>query len=212
MLRRKPPLPPSTRLPQSESNRPRSKGAARTESGRGRLNSKPYLYADRTRLERVHPRSRGRRGRSSRSLKGEFGHQDNLSASPSYRRRSRRRYQKVRWKGLLRVVVRSTLNNLFLTASAKRGELLHRLSVGSAGFVGPRRPAPLSAEQTARQFAHQLLSTGFKKVEVRLPTLINSRVRKALYGLEQGGLWVRAVRLVPPVAHNGVRSKKARRS
>lgn len=195
MLRRKPPSTPSI--------------TTRSRSGSGRGRSTP-VRSGRTGFGHGTGRSRSVRTGPSRdqgSVKIGSGRRPRRG-----RGRPRRGRGQIPWKGLIRISVRSTLNNLFLVASTRRGGVLHRLSVGSAGFPGPRRPAPLSAEQTARHFAHHLRSVGFKRVEVHLSTLINSRVRKALYGLEQGGLWARAVRLVTPVAHNGVRPKKARRS
>jgi ribosomal protein S11 len=155
MLRRKSPSTPSI--------------TTRSRSGSGRGRSTP-VRSGRTGFGHGTGRSRSVRTGPSRdqgSVKIGSGRR------PRPRRgRPRRGRGQIPWKGLIRISVRSTLNNLFLVASTRRGGVLHRLSVGSAGFPGPRRPAPLSAEQTARHFAHHLRSVGFKRVEVHLSTLL----------------------------------------
>lgn len=110
------------------------------------------------------------------------------------------------------VVVRPTLNNLFLTVLSPKGGVLYWSSSGSTGNSGPRRATPLAAEQTGKGVASWLVERRVRSVEVRVAGPLGSRSRSAVRGLFHGGrLLLRRLRLVPPLSHNGLRRRKQRR-
>jgi len=111
-----------------------------------------------------------------------------------------------------KVVIRPTLNNLFLSVTSRKGALLHWSSCGSSGNRGPRRSTPLAAEQSARGVSDWLYSKRMRHIEVRVVGPFGRRARSAVRGLfHSGRLLLRRLQLAPPVAHNGLRPKKQRR-
>jgi small subunit ribosomal protein S11 len=112
----------------------------------------------------------------------------------------------------VRLQLRPTANNLFLTVVSRRGRTLHWTSCGRRGFRGPRRSTPLAAEQTGRALARRLRRGRLSWAVVELRGLLGSRSRAALRGLVAGGrLALAALALRSPLAHNGPRPPARRR-
>lgn len=112
----------------------------------------------------------------------------------------------------MRLQLRPTANNFFLTVVSARGRTLLWTSCGRLGYGGPRRSTPLAAELAARSVVRRLQRGRIRWVDVQLRGLLGSRSRAALRGLSHRRLLsVRLLRPQVPVAHNGVRPAGRRR-
>ena len=116
------------------------------------------------------------------------------------------------YKKVIIVSIRTSLNNIFLTALTKRGSVLFWTSAGGSGFKGPRRATPLAAEQTGRRLSDRLQAAGFGPLVVKIYSVYGPRAKAALKGLSHSDrISIRSIQLFPPHSHNGLRMKKLRR-
>ena len=106
--------------------------------------------------------------------------------------------------------VQSTKNNTILTLTDASGLPKAWSSAGSVGFQGARRSTGFAAQTAAEVLARKSTRLGVSTVYVKLKGLGSGR-RSSLRGLKLGGLRIRKVEDVTPIAHNGCRRPKERR-
>ena len=108
--------------------------------------------------------------------------------------------------------INATFNNTIVTFSDKNGAVLAQSSAGACGFRGSKKgtayAAQIAAEKAGNVAKQQF---GMTKVDAVVTGIGQGRETaiRALIGLEMS---VESIKDVTPIAHGGVRPKKARRN
>ena len=106
--------------------------------------------------------------------------------------------------------IRATFNNLIVSLTNNKGEVISWASSGKMGFKGSKKNTPyagqLSAEEAARE-AHEL---GLRKVKVFVKGPGSGR-ESAIRALHNSGIEVTEIVDITPMPHNGCRPPKKRR-
>ncbi|MBI4023226.1 30S ribosomal protein S11 [Candidatus Berkelbacteria bacterium] len=109
-----------------------------------------------------------------------------------------------------RIYVQATFNNTIITVTDTLGNVIAWASAGNQGFKGARKSTPYAA-QTAM---HAALDTaklhGFQEAQVYVAGVGSGR-EQAIRSIAGTGVQITAIKDITPIAHNGVRPKKARR-
>jgi len=107
--------------------------------------------------------------------------------------------------------VTSTFNNTVITISDVQGNVLAWSSAGVAGFSGSRQSTPYAAQLAAEDVAKKAQVHGVKNLEVLLKGPGNGR-EAAVRSLYSSGFTITLISDITPVAHNGCRPPKRRRT
>nr|ASA35030.1 ribosomal protein S11 [Isotoma hypocrateriformis] len=124
-----------------------------------------------------------------------------LSRRPRRRRKSIRRIP----KGVIHV--QAGFNNIIVTVTDVRGQVVSSSSAGNCGFRGKRKASPFAAETTA---VTAIRSVVMQRAEVLIkgPGLGRDA---ALRAISKSGIRLTFIRDVTPLPHNGCRPPKKRR-
>jgi len=106
--------------------------------------------------------------------------------------------------------ISSSYNNTIVTISDRNGETLAWSSSGSIGFKGTRKSTPYAATLVAQNAAEKAKQFGVMEIIVVVRGIGPGR-EAAIRGLISAGMQVQEIHDETPIAHNGVRPKKARR-
>lgn len=110
------------------------------------------------------------------------------------------------------VIIRLTINNTFVVLLDERtNRTIFYSSAGSIGLKGPKRPTVFAAEMVGREISKKLSLTKIQNVKIILRSPFNSRTKAALRGLCHYFTRFDAFIFGVPIAHNGIRKRKARR-
>lgn len=111
-----------------------------------------------------------------------------------------------------KVYIQATYNNIILTVTDSRGEVICWESAGSCGFKGPKKATPYAAGVVAKALCEKIKEkkVGLEEVDVFIKGIGSGR-EASLRALQSGGLKVLSIKDVTPVPHNGCRPPKARR-
>ncbi|MGX7590079.1 30S ribosomal protein S11 [Candidatus Karelsulcia muelleri] len=106
------------------------------------------------------------------------------------------------------VNINSTFNNILITLSNLKGEVLAWASAGQKGFKGAKKNTPYAASKTAQDIVEKGKKMGIKK--------INIIVKGTGYGRDSAirtlsNLNVILIKDITPIPHNGCRPPKKRR-
>lgn len=104
----------------------------------------------------------------------------------------------------------ATFNNLIVSISNKKGEVIAWSSAGRAGFKGSKKNTPYAAQVAAADAARVAVDAGMKRVEVRVKGPGAGR-EAAIRALATTGLDVATITDITPLPHNGCRPPKRRR-
>lgn len=107
--------------------------------------------------------------------------------------------------------VNSTFNNTVITISDVQGNVLAWSSAGVAGFSGSRQSTPYAAQVAAEDVAKKAQVHGVKNLEVYLKGPGSGR-EAAVRALQSSGFIITLVTDITPIAHNGCRAPKRRRT
>ena len=107
--------------------------------------------------------------------------------------------------------VNSTFNNTVITISDVQGNVLAWSSAGVAGFSGSRKSTPYAAQLAAEDVAKKAQVHGVKNLEVLLKGPGSGR-EAAVRSLYSAGFTITLISDITPVAHNGCRPPKRRRT
>lgn len=122
--------------------------------------------------------------------------------------RTRRRERKVIPAG--RAYIQASFNNIIVTITDPRGNVIAWGSSGTAGFKGSRKGTPYAAQLAARDAARRGMEHGLRQVEVFVKGPGSGR-EAAIRSLQATGLAITSIRDVTPIPHNGCRPRKRRR-
>lgn len=106
--------------------------------------------------------------------------------------------------------IQSTFNNIIITLTNKKGEVIAWSSAGKMNFKGSKKNTPYAAQMAAENVAKKGLNAGIKKVEVKVKGPGAGR-DAAIRALSNSGIVVTLIKDITPLPHNGCRPPKRRR-
>ena len=108
------------------------------------------------------------------------------------------------------VHIRASFNNIIISLTNKKGEVISWSSAGKMGFRGSKKNTPYAAQMAAEDCSKVALEAGLKKVKVYVKGPGNGR-ESAIRSIHNGGIEVTEIIDVTPMPHNGCRPPKRRR-
>ncbi len=109
-----------------------------------------------------------------------------------------------------KVFVQATFNNTIVTVTDLNGNTLSWASAGGLGFRGAKKSTPYAAQTTAETAVKKAIDYGLKEVHVFVKGPGVGR-ESAIRSLGNMGLWVKSIKDITPIPHNGCRPRKSRR-
>jgi small subunit ribosomal protein S11 len=106
--------------------------------------------------------------------------------------------------------VSATFNNIIISLTNKKGDVISWSSAGKMGFRGSKKNTPYAAQMAAEDCSKVALEAGLKKVKVYVKGPGNGR-ESAIRSLHNSGIEVTEIIDVTPMPHNGCRPPKRRR-
>jgi small subunit ribosomal protein S11 len=106
--------------------------------------------------------------------------------------------------------INATFNNIIISLTNKKGEVISWSSAGKMGFRGSKKNTPYAAQLAAEDCTKVALDAGLKKVKVYVKGPGNGR-ESAIRHIHNGGIEVTEIIDVTPMPHNGCRPPKKRR-
>ena len=106
--------------------------------------------------------------------------------------------------------ISATFNNIIISLTNKKGEVISWSSAGKMGFRGSKKNTPYAAQMAAEDCSKVAMEAGLKKVKVYVKGPGNGR-ESAIRSLHNGGIEVTEIIDVTPMPHNGCRPPKRRR-
>ena len=108
------------------------------------------------------------------------------------------------------VHIKSTFNNIIISITNSRGDVVSWSSAGKMGFRGSKKNTPYAAQQTAEDCGQKAYDLGIRKAEVFVKGPGTGR-ESAIRTVQKTGIEIIAIKDVTPVPHNGCRPPKKRR-
>ena len=115
---------------------------------------------------------------------------------------------KVEPQGL--VYIKASFNNIIISLTNKRGDVISWASAGKAGFRGSKKNTPYAAQIAATDAAREAYELGMRTAEVFVKGPGSGR-EAAIRAVDAAGIKVTRISDVTPVPHNGCRPPKRRR-
>ena len=106
--------------------------------------------------------------------------------------------------------INATFNNIIISLTNKKGEVISWSSAGKMGFRGSKKNTPYAAQMAAEDCSKVAMEAGLKKVKVYVKGPGNGR-ESAIRSLHNSGIEVTEIIDVTPMPHNGCRPPKRRR-
>ena len=106
--------------------------------------------------------------------------------------------------------ISATFNNIIISLTNKKGDVISWSSAGKMGFRGSKKNTPYAAQMAAEDCSKVALEAGLKKVKVNVKGPGNGR-ESAIRSLHNSGVEGTEIIDVTPMPHNGCRPPKRRR-
>lgn len=106
--------------------------------------------------------------------------------------------------------ISATFNNIIISLTNKKGEVISWSSAGKMGFRGSKKNTPYAAQMAAEDCGKVALEAGLKKVKVYVKGPGNGR-ESAIRTIHNTGIEVTEIIDITPIPHNGCRPPKRRR-
>lgn len=106
--------------------------------------------------------------------------------------------------------INASFNNIIISLTNKKGEVIAWSSAGKQGFRGSKKNTPYAAQTAATDCAKVAHDAGLRKVKVFVKGPGGGR-ESAIRSLHANGIEVTEIIDVTPVPHNGCRPPKKRR-
>jgi len=106
--------------------------------------------------------------------------------------------------------VTASFNNIIISLSNTKGEVISWSSAGKMGFRGSKKNTPYAAQTAAEDCAKVAQEAGLRKVKVFVKGPGNGR-ESAIRSLHNAGIEVMEIVDITPLPHNGCRPPKRRR-
>ncbi len=106
--------------------------------------------------------------------------------------------------------INASFNNIIISLTNTRGQVISWSSAGKMGFRGSKKNTPYAAQMAAEDCATKAAEYGLKKVKVYVKGPGNGR-ESAIRSIHNSGVEVTEIVDVTPIPHNGCRPPKRRR-
>ncbi|OBX24643.1 small subunit ribosomal protein S11 [Gelidibacter algens] len=106
--------------------------------------------------------------------------------------------------------IAASFNNIIISLTNKKGDVVSWSSAGKMGFRGSKKNTPYAAQMAAEDAAGVAKEAGLKKVKVYVKGPGNGR-ESAIRSIHNAGIEVTEIIDVTPLPHNGCRPPKRRR-
>ena len=106
--------------------------------------------------------------------------------------------------------INATFNNIIISLTNKKGEVISWSSAGKMGFRGSKKNTPYAAQLAAEDSSKVAAEAGLKSVKVYVKGPGNGR-ESAIRSIHNAGIIVTDIIDVTPIPHNGCRPPKRRR-
>ena len=103
-----------------------------------------------------------------------------------------------------------SFNNIIISLTKKKGDVISWSSAGKMGFRGSKKNTPYAAQLAAEDAAAVAKDAGLRKVKVYVKGPGNGR-ESAIRSIHNAGIEVAEIIDVTPTPHNGCRPPKRRR-
>ncbi|GAB4514948.1 MAG: 30S ribosomal protein S11 [Allomuricauda sp.] len=104
----------------------------------------------------------------------------------------------------------ASFNNIIISLTNKKGDVISWSSAGKMGFRGSKKNTPYAAQVAAEDCAKVAHEAGLRKVKVYVKGPGNGR-ESAIRSIHNSGIEVTEIIDVTPLPHNGCRPPKRRR-
>jgi|TARA_B100000809_G_scaffold107139_1_gene105554 small subunit ribosomal protein S11 len=106
--------------------------------------------------------------------------------------------------------ITASFNNIIISLTNKKGDVIAWSSAGKMGFRGTKKNTPYAAQMAAEDAITVAKEAGLRKVKVFVKGPGNGR-ESAIRSIHNGGIEVMEIVDVTPTPHNGCRPPKRRR-
>ncbi len=106
--------------------------------------------------------------------------------------------------------INASFNNIIISLTNNKGEVIAWSSAGKMGFRGSKKNTPYAAQTAAEDVTKVALEAGLRKVKVYVKGPGNGR-ESAIRTIHNSGIEVTEIIDVTPLPHNGCRPPKRRR-
>ncbi|MBS3992716.1 MAG: 30S ribosomal protein S11 [Bacteroidetes bacterium] len=106
--------------------------------------------------------------------------------------------------------ITASFNNIIISLTNKKGDVISWSSAGKMGFRGSKKNTPYAAQVAAEECTKVAFEAGLRKVKVYVKGPGNGR-ESAIRSIHNGGIEVTEIVDVTPLPHNGCRPPKRRR-
>jgi len=106
--------------------------------------------------------------------------------------------------------INASFNNIIISLTNNKGEVISWSSAGKMGFRGSKKNTPYAAQLAAEDAVKVAQEAGLRKVKVFVKGPGNGR-ESAIRTIHNGGVEVTEIVDVTPMPHNGCRPPKRRR-
>ncbi|MGF1558288.1 MAG: 30S ribosomal protein S11 [Flavobacteriaceae bacterium] len=104
----------------------------------------------------------------------------------------------------------ASFNNIIISLTNKKGDVISWSSAGKLGFRGSKKNTPYAAQVAAEDCSKVAHDAGLRKVKVYVKGPGNGR-ESAIRAIHNSGIEVTEIIDVTPMPHNGCRPPKRRR-
>ena len=108
------------------------------------------------------------------------------------------------------VHINETFNNIIISFTNTKGEVVSWSSAGKMGFRGSKKNTPYAAQLAAEDAVKVAHEAGMRKVKVYVKGPGNGR-ESAIRSIHNAGVEVTEIFDITPIPHNGCRPPKRRR-
>ena len=106
--------------------------------------------------------------------------------------------------------VTASFNNIIISLTNKKGDVISWSSAGKMGFRGSKKNTPYAAQMAAEDCSKEAFEYGLRKVKVFVKGPGQGR-ESAIRSIHNAGIIVTEIVDVTPIPHNGCRPPKRRR-
>ena len=109
-----------------------------------------------------------------------------------------------------RAYIQASYNNTIVTITDMQGNVLAWSAAGVVGFKGPKKATPYAATVIVKNVTEKLAPYGMKELSVFVRGIGGGR-ESAIRALNANGFYIKTIKDVTPIPHNGCRPPKPRR-
>lgn len=126
----------------------------------------------------------------------------------SAKAKAKKRKVKVEPEGF--AYIKASFNNIIVSITNKKGQVISWGSAGKSGFRGSKKNTPYAAQIAANDAARVAHDAGLRSCEVYVKGPGSGR-EAAIRAIDATGIKVTKIKDVTPIPHNGCRPPKRRR-